>query len=321
MNLPYEEGKLNFIVNLFLPLDKMPNGGILVLHKLSYKLAEKGHNVYIFCKPEYPHQNITVINSGVKIGENGEYYWEQFNFSLKNTISIYPEITRGNPYNTRHVTRWILYHTTKDVEKTYGEDDVYFNLLNFKTFKLVPDNKLKIFDYKLDSLYVTNNGKRKTFCHILKKNVPPGGEKIFEDLKSFDLKDWYNKGNLNGNNPYDYLRDMFNQYEYFLSYDQASYFNIMATLCGCKTVILNTGTPYEPKPNANVELNERCEITPTEFRLNNYLQQFGIAYGWDDLQWAKDTLPIVRSYIEQLEIIDDKTVDGFIKYWINKIFK
>jgi hypothetical protein len=113
---------------------------------------------------------------------------------------------------------------------------------------------------------------------------------------------------------------MFNQYEYFLTYDQKSYYSIMATLCGCKTIILNPGKPYEFAPNANTELNEDTEITPTEFRLQNYLQQYGIAYGWDDLQWAKDTLPLVRNYIEDLEIIDDKTVDNFIKYWTKKIF-
>lgn len=324
MDLLYEEGKLNFVINLFFPLDKMFNGGILVLHKLAYKLAERGHNVYIFCTPAYPHPNINIIKSEITIAENGNilpiHKWESFKFPIKNTISIYPEITYGNPFNTTHVTRWILYHTTKVVEETYGNDDVYFNFQNFKTFKLVPPNQLTFLDYNLDSLYVTNTGKRKAFCHILKKNIPNGSEKIFEDLKSFDLTNWYNEGRLNGNNPYDYIRNMFNQYEYFLTYDQASYHSVMATLCGCKTVILNPGTPYENTPNANTELNQCSEITPTEFRLNNYLYRFGIAYGWDDLQWAEDTLPLVRGYIEQLEIIDNKTVDNFIKYWVNKIF-
>lgn len=323
MDLQYEEGKLNFVIELFIPLERMMSGGLVVLHKLAYKLAERGHNVYIFCEPEYPHPNITVIPSNINLnttGFIGLYNWEPFNFPLKNTISIYPQITYHNPFNTMHVSRWILYDTQKEIEDTYGENDVYFNYLNFKTFKLVPHRKLTVLDYKLDWLRVTNTGKRKSFCHIIHKNTPPGGEKIFEDLNSFDLTDWKTKGTPGGYNPYDYLRDMFNQYEYFLTYDQKTYLSVMATLCGCKTTILNPGKPYEFTPNANTEFEEPREITPTEFRLNNYLQQYGIAYGWDDLQWAKDTLPLVRNYIENLEVIDDKTVDNFIKYWTTKIF-
>ena len=114
---------------------------------------------------------------------------------------------------------------------------------------------------------------------------------------------------------------MFNQYEYFLTYDQTTYLSVMATLCGCKTVILNPGKPYEFTPNANTEIDENKEITPTEFRLNNYLQQYGIAYGWDDLKWAQDTLPFVRDYIEQLEVIDNKTVDNFVNYWTSKLLQ
>lgn len=326
MELPYEEGKLNFIINLFLPLKRTTTGGLISLHRLAYKLAERGHNVFVFCEPEYPHENIKIIPGKVEFpGEEGVGFigvstWEQFNFPIENTISIYPQITYNNPFNTKHVVRWILYDTQKEIEDTYGDNDIYFNYLNFKTFRLVPERKLTVLDYKLDWLRVTNTGKRKSFCHIIHKNTPPGGEQIFEDLKSFDLTDWKTKGIPGGYNPYDYLRDMFNQYEYFLTYDQKSYYSIMATLCGCKTIILNPGKPCEFLPTANTVLDEGTEITPTEFRINNYLQQYGIAYGWDDLQWANNTLPLVRDYIEQLEIIDDKTVDNFLNYWTKKIF-
>ena len=72
--------------------------------------------------------------------------------------------------------------------------------------------------------------------------------------------------------------------------------------------------------NANTNIDEDTEITPTEFRLNNYLQQYGVAYGWDDLHWANDTIHLTTDYIKELEIIDDKTVDNFINYWKKKIF-
>lgn len=323
MEIKYEHNKLNFIIDLFFPLGKMLTGGLIVLHKLAYKLAERGHNVYIFCEPDYPHENIKVIKSYVEFEDYKfvqNYGWEQFGFPLQNTIAIYPQITPGNYFNTKHVARWILYDTQREIESTYGENDVYFNYLNFNTFKLVPYRKLTVLDYKLDWMYISNHGKRKSFCHIIHKNTPPDGEKIFEYLNSFDLTNWKSKGIVGGYNSYDYLRDMFNQFEYFLTYDQTSYYSIMATLCGCKTIILNPGFPYEFESNANVEKNKISQITATEFRLNNYLQNYGIAYGWDDLNWAQNTLGFVREYIEQLEVIDNKTVDNFIKFWIEKCF-
>lgn len=317
-NIEFKENTLNFIIELFLPLTDKSSGGFIALHQLAFRLAEKGHGVYIFCEPGYPHPNIKVIKSSVSFSNEGfmqNYTWENFTYPLKNTISIYPQTTWYNPFNTEHVVRWILYDTQQDIEATYGQNDVYFNYLNFETFRLVPYKKLTVLDYKLDSMFITNEGKRKSFCHIIHKHTPVGGEKIFDDLNSFDLTDWKSRGS------YDYLREMFNQYEYFLTYDQKTYYSVMATLCGCKTVILNPGTPYEFVSNANIENNGKKDLTPTEFRLNNYLQMYGISYGWDDLQWAKDTIKLTRGYLEELEIIDNKNVDSFIKFWQEKIFK
>ena len=316
MILKNEEGKLNFLIHIFFTFDEMMGGGIIVLHKLAFKLAEKGHNVYIFCKPEYPHPNIVTIPAKTHFDNSGFiffYEWEQFTFPLDKTISIYPQITPENPFNTKHVSRWILYDTQKEIENTWNENDVYFNFSNFKTYKLTPYRKLTTLDYKLDSLYITNFGNRKSFCHIIHKNTPPDGEKIFSELRSKNLTNWM----VNGS--FDYLREQFNQYEYFLTYDQKTYLSVMATLCGCKTIILNPGKPYEFTPNANTDFFEIDKITPTEFRINNYLFQFGISYGWEDLKWSEKTLPFVRDYIQELESLDDKTIDNFINYWSNKI--
>ena len=42
---------------------------------------------------------------------------------------------------------------------------------------------------------------------------------------------------------------------------------------------------------------------------------FGIAYGFDDIGWANKTIGLSTDYLKELEIIDDKTVDEFIKFW------
>jgi hypothetical protein len=46
---------------------------------------------------------------------------------------------------------------------------------------------------------------------------------------------------------------------------------------------------------------------------------FGVAFGWDDIQWANNTVHMVREHLKEIEKIDKKTVDNFVKYWENKI--
>jgi|APGre2960657404_1045060.scaffolds.fasta_scaffold21397_2 hypothetical protein len=317
MTIRDDDGKLNFIIGVHTPFALALTGGIVAMHQLAYKIAERGHNAYIFCKPEFPHENIQVIPSNIERQDGFVDFltWEPFTYPLHKTISVLPQITRGNPYNTIHTARWILYDTEWDIEKDYGQDDVYFNYGNFKTFREVPYNKLVVFNYFFDKLYQTNFGKRKGLCHIRHKHTPPNGEKIFEQLKSTSLNNWKTNG------AYDFLREQFNQYEYFLTYDQKSFYTLAAGLCGCKSIILNPGPSYEFAPNAYSDSKEYInEFSPTEYRLENPIQAFGVAYGWDDIGWANKTIDLVPNYLKELEKIDNKTVDGFIKYWENKIF-
>ena len=58
--------------------------------------------------------------------------------------------------------------------------------------------------------------------------------------------------------------------------------------------------------------------TPTEYRLQNPIQMFGVAYGLDDISWANKTIDLARDHIQELEKIDEKSVDDFIKFWEKK---
>lgn len=314
MKLP-DENKLNFLVGVHVNFAQVLTGGVVAMHKLAHNLAKTGHNVFTFCEPEYPHENIRVIKShGKKLNDDEtEWSWESFQYPLNKTISIYPQIIRGNPYNTKHVSRWVLYHTEKFIEDQYGEEDVYFNYGNFKTYKTVPDRKLTVFNYYFDKLYITNRGTRKGFCHMSHKNTPPNGHETFKTFNSFDLGEWKTNG------AFDYLREQFNKYEYFLTYDQKSFFTLAATLCGCKAIILNPGPSFEQSENAFSESEDYGKtMTPTEYRLNNPIQMYGIAYGLDDISWANKTIEFSTEYLKELEIIDNKTVTDFVRFWETK---
>lgn len=310
-----DENKLNFLVGVHVNFARVLTGGVVAMHKLAHNLAKTGHNVFTFCEPEYPHENIRVIKShGKKLNDDEtEWSWESFQYPLNKTISIYPQIIRGNPYNTKHVSRWVLYHTEKFIEDQYGDEDVYFNYGNFKTYKTVPDRKLTVFNYYFDKLYITNKGSRKGFCHLSHKNTPPNGHEIFKTFDSFDLGQWKTSG------AFDYLREQFNKYEYFLTYDQKSFFTLAATLCGCKSIVLNPGPSFEQGQNAFTNSEDYGKtMTPTEYRLNNPIQMYGIAYGLDDISWANKTIELSTAHLKELEIIDNKTVTDFVRFWETK---
>jgi len=302
-----ENGKINFLVGIHTTFGRALTGGTVAMHKLAYELAIRGHNVYTFCPPEYPHENIRVIRS--EFTNDDHFYeiygWEPFEYNQHNTVSIYPQITRKNPYNTHHVVRWLLYDTELDVESAYGENDVYANYGNFKSFRKKEDMQLTVFDYNFDKLYQTNSGKRKGFCHIMHKHTPPDGLNVLNNLNSIDLGNWKSLG------CFEYLREQFNQYEYFLTYDQKSFFTLAAGLCGTKAIILNPGPQHEYNHT----------ITPLEYRLANPIQMFGVAYGWDDIQWANNTVHMVKDHLKEIEKIDKKTVDDFVEYWETKILQ
>jgi hypothetical protein len=146
------------------------------------------------------------------------------------------------------------------------------------------------------------------------KHTPPNGERIFQDLKSDDLSGWKSMGG------YDYLVEKFNEYEYFLTYDQKSFFTVAATLCGCKAIILKSDIHTEERTNAfTLSEDYGKTLTPTEYRLSNPIQMFGVAYGFEDITWANKTIGLARDYIQELEKIDQKSVDDFITYWEKKL--
>jgi len=312
MNLPYSIHKINFVICIF-KNDKDENtGAIIVLHYLAFQLANRGHNVYIFCDPIYPHENIFTINSNITKADNfmETLTWEPFTYNNGNTVSIYYNSIGGNIFNTTNVVRWILYHNQKEIEDSWSDTDVCFNLNNFKTYYNNDADKLSVIDYKSDIFFNENRKNRKGFCHIIHKNTPPNGEFIFNEINSTNITNWKEKG-------YSYLQSLLNSYEYMVTYDHASFYTIAAIMCGCKVIILNpNGNSYEALESANTGTDI---LLPLEFRLNFPIFMFGVAYGWDDIQWANDTIDLVPPYIEKFKEYDSITIDRFVKYWENKL--
>jgi hypothetical protein len=304
-------GKINFILDLHTTFGDALTGGLMSMHYLANQIAQKGHNVYMFCKPEYPHENIHTLNSvRTQINDLVTFQWEEFTFFLQNTVSIYPQITKGNPFNTKHVSRWILYDTEKETEETYGESDYYFNYGSFKTHKNTDNKLLTVNDFSFDKLINKKLDNRKGFCHILHKNNNQNSNILVEEIESKDIGDWKTKGGI------DYLSEQFNKHEYFITYDEKSFFTVAAALCGCKSIICNPKNKsdiFEHNHNKNI-------LTPLQYRMINPLQMFGVAYGFSDLSWAEKTIHLVREHLMNIEKINNNTVDNFIDFWNQKCY-
>jgi hypothetical protein len=300
MELLSSRDKLTFIVDT-LPSFAFPkSGGSIATHKLAYELALRGHHVYIFNEPLYPHKNINIIPTEAFPRENGwnsNFIWQGFSFNIEKTISIYTQITWGNPFSTKHVARWILHDYDPEIWKTYGQNETFYNYANFKVPVDIKCKPLTVLDYNFDKFVNINGKNRKGFSHFIHKYTPEWGSEFLKRIGSTEIPNYYGRQGL------DYLTEHLNRYEYFLTFDYKTYTTIAATLCGTKAIILN------PDP----------EISPTQFRCENPIQAYGIAYGLNDIKHAELTLNLVRPYLLELEEKDKKTVEDFIKFWEAKI--
>ena len=317
MNL-LDNGKINFIVAEHHQFSKkLPRGGHIVLHLLANKLAQRGHNSYIFADPLYPHENLRNIPQSYWIDPNPDsnistWTFEPFSYPQNRTVSIFPNDYVGNPFNTIHNVRLILSHVYKKEEELWGEEDLVVKggWSNFFSHKKKFDFFLPIVDYKIEEFYDTKE-VRNGYCHILWKYTPENHEEILAPYNSRDVSDWMNQGG------FDYLKKMFNSHEYFLTFDKKTYFTTLAAMCGCKAIIL--------EPNSNVSYDEglpfMCEKkqTPAEFRSQNTLNLFGVAFGVEDVEWANQTVHFAHNHVKSLSETSESLLDEFVNYWETKL--
>ena len=298
--------------------DEVLTGGVIAMHYLAYLLAKEGHNVYIFCKPEYPHENIHVINSWIEyrdsekeLGETvSTYRWENFKYSHSNTVAVYPQTTWGNWFGTHHVVRWLLYDTEKIIEDTWNGDDYYFSYGKQKNlnnnYKGKDCKELIAMNLHLGIFKNDIEKDRSGFCHLFHKHTSLGAEGFVEELNSTNLTEYITSGG------FVYLNEEFNKHEYFICYDQLSFWPQVAALCGCKVVVMNV----EDNPNAYYDYN----TTPEEYRLENPLKKYGVAFGFEDLRHAVSTQHLVKDHLEEIDKQNLETVKEFCKFWENKCY-
>jgi O-antigen biosynthesis protein len=239
------------------------NGGAMVLHKFAQALEEAGQDVYLIesNNPSYTYTNVP---------------------KLENSIGVYPEITWGNPLNTKTVIRWIL-NTPGKIRGPleYPETDILFSFSElFNVFNL-PKDRILFFPILDTELFKDEKQPRTEVTFYVGK----GWRSSFlsETAQAKEISKYENQTGL---------KDILNKSKIMYCYDNITAMTEIARLCGSPVIIIPNG-----------------EFTKEQY--NNH------EFGWNGLGWGEmpesfDSKKFRETYLEVRETFYKK-LDGFIE--------
>jgi hypothetical protein len=199
---------------------------------------------------------------------------------IDNAIVIYPEIQPGNPYQAKHVVRYILnkFHLPEydNTIITWSDKDywLYFHDLFYDRIK--EPNYLHIIDSKVDKFIDFNKERTIDACFTYRKRS--------HEIENLNLIHPKNSIEIGYNTSDEYLIDIFNKCKRFYSYDTETYLSVLASLCGCESIIV----PYKNLTKANI-INSQPSF------------KYGVAYGLEEIEYSNNTRQDLRNYLKDLE--------------------
>jgi len=270
-------------------------GGNTVQYELCKILENMGINVRIHAPDKIPNSIFM------------QYYDNDFN--LDETLVIYGETIQGNPLNAKYVARWILAPigicSSIETHKTWSKTDLVYYFNAEKKFEI--NQELIGTIYKtLTSIYINpliknhKNPSRKGYCHTFRKSYyhkniryahPPNASlEITRDHKQLD-----------------YI-NIFNKKEFFICYDPLTFLSTIAAMCGCISVVI--------KVEGISNQSEWLQTTAmAQYAKENKIDKlYGIAYGLDEINWARNTIHLVEEqWIKIKEFCKEKTIKPFLE--------
>lgn len=267
----------NILVYTHMSKFNFEEGGTVVQYLLAKTLEEYGQNVRI-----YSHSGIKIDNPIFS-----KYYNNDFPID-NNAVVIYCEGTVGNPLNAKNVVRWMLSKLGQNVPynylDTWNKNELVYYFLSEEKIANNP-NKLGTIFKMLTVIYVNPDAinhslPRKGLCFTIRKAhlIHKTPIKRLHPLNAFEITREHTQQ--------DYVR-IFNQYKGFISYDSLTFLSVIAALCGCISIVVPVvGLSKQDWLNTLATVDYLKESGETAL--------YGIAYGSDDLQYAKETLHLAR---------------------------
>jgi hypothetical protein len=250
-------------------------GGSIALHRLCDILLTLGYDAYLF--------------PTIKCNGSTDYFYvnSQYKSQIASTINtnediaIYPEIEPDNPFECKHVIRYILnkFHLPEYDNNipSWSEHDywlyyheLFYDGLRDKNILCILDSKLDIYkDYGLprtiDACFTYR--KRANERHILPKIHPENAIEIGYNTQDSELI------------------SIFNSCKRFYSYDTETYLSTIAALCGCESVIV----PYSGLSDEDFRRRESSIL------------KYGVSYGLDKIDEANSTRNLLREHYKKHE--------------------
>lgn len=205
---------------------------------------------------------------------------------VRDAIVVYPEIVDDNPVRAPHVVRWFLhrpgYHTGK---VSYGDGETYFFYQDaFNDPSINPDDEHRLSVAQWNPAYVDRNqGQRHGTCYLVRKGTESAAGRIRDDEVRVD------------DMTHEEAADAFNQHDYLRCFDLYTMYATYAAVCGCVPVI-------EPVDGLTKE-----QWYPDE------RDRYGLAYGWDDVAWARETRGLLISRLAAQQEEELQMVRRFVR--------
>lgn len=297
---------------VFSPPYQEDNGGSIALHYLCHLLNEKGHQSAIVPLYRTYESDQRFIFRGMRKSLSSKFQSFRRDFYISpelntpvirkpphplpdDTVAIYPEIVAGNPLGAKNIVRWLLHRPGYLTGKvSYGTGELYFDYNAFSDGFGIPGSnlsKMKLFIAKYnDNLYNSHGALpselRTGSAHCIRK----GKEKKFIHSPDSILIDGLSHHEIS---------NIFKRVKIFISYDTKTMYSTLAAVCGAESIVI---------PDKGIS-KEQWEPNP--------VHSYGIAYGFDDLENARQTAPLVTCQLEKLSEASKQAVDGLIVEVIN----
>ena len=285
----------NIIIYPHLPFN-FSDGGTTVQYEMGKILTELGVDTKIF----------------TSCGKTDNSLFNNFtsdeHYDKEETIVIYCEGIQGNPLNAKYVVRWMLSELGKNVpietHKTWSKTDLVYYFNEENKFETNPELVGTIYK-TLTCIYInpliTNfkNPSRKGYCHTFRKSFyhknlryahPPNAS--LEITREHTQTDYIN---------------IFNKNEIFICYDPLTFLSIIAAMCGCISIVIKVeGIPSQ------LEWIQTTAVA--QYAKENKIDKlYGIAYGVDDIGWARDTVHLVEEQWSKIkDFFKEKTIKPFL---------
>jgi len=272
---------------LYAPPYDENGGGCIALHRLCHLINACGGEAYLH--PFMPSYELHHYNAA-EIGLYAKAIYEASNlanYRINETfrtpvlrphdssppgddcIVIYPEIAFGNPLRARNVVRWLLHNPGHHTGKIYfGSGEFYYRYADYFTgdFKFpgseMADMTLRV-QYSPFDLYRRRpdepEQERTGTAYCIRKGK---GRAMVHDTANSILID---------GKSHKEVATIFKSVKRFISYDPQTHYSYLAVIAGCESVVVPPDHTTKEQWKPNVE------------------DRYGLAYGFDDIEFALAT--------------------------------